>query len=95
MGISTYAAIYVGLPRNQLSDLDEFEDWMDNEDIHSCPPQYDGNDLNYAIHGIEVASAGTPCELPEDLLQRIVQATADFKKLTGLDGKVYLSPYIC
>lgn len=86
MGVSYSAMIIVGLPRDEMGDVDE----EIIEGMDQCPPHYDGGDK--AVIGYEVA--GTPnygrIELGLDVGE-VAELKKQFKDETGLDAKLYLS----
>lgn len=94
MSIDYQAMVIVGLPRKELSDCDSLSDWIDEEELTVCSPYYDGGDSQDAIIGIEVQTSGTykPSILEWDQ-EKIDKLKEEFKTLTGLDAKVWISPY--
>lgn len=93
MGIDYKAAIFVGLPREEIYAAD-MEDLIANEDLEVCPPFYDGGGEDEAICGFPLATSGTyrAVEFAFDS-EECEKLKAEFKRLTSLDAKVYLSPY--
>lgn len=91
MGIEYSAMIIVGLHVDDLSDHERFEEFLDGE-LDRAPPYYDGGDA--AICGICVANTPDYAakEVPDGLESLITKAKEDFKRITGLEGKVYLTP---
>jgi len=94
MGIDYRAAIFVGLPRESLYQVENFEELLDSDELQVCPPHYDGNGEDYAIVGYEVYGSDTHCasEFVYDQA-KIAAAKEEFKLRTGLDAKVWISPY--
>lgn len=94
MGIDYRAAIFVGLPRTYVSEVENFEELLDNDELSVCPPCYDGNSEDYAIVGFEAYGSDTYCasEFEYDV-STINILKEKFKQLTGLDARVYISPY--
>lgn len=94
MGIEYKAAIIVGLPRHEFEDQDQLNEWIDNEEVEVCSPYYDGSDADWAIAGFFVATSElySPSLFSWDA-ERVGELAAQFKDLTGKDGKVWLSPY--
>ena len=86
MGQSYSAKIIVGLHRSEMGDVEE--DVLEGMD--HCPPYYDGGDE--AIIGYEVQGSGnySAVELRFDLTQ-INNLLDQFRRETGLNGKVWLS----
>jgi hypothetical protein len=85
MGMSYSAALIVGLHRDQIED----EDVIDELDM--AAPYYDGGDE--AIVGLFVERTGDYQAKEITLDQAKVDAAkAKFRDLTGLDGKLYLTP---
>lgn len=95
MGQSYYAEVIVGLPRADLRDHDEelIEQLIDDGELETCPPYYDGNFDDDAIVGITYATS--ECYSPSTFewkQAKIDEMKAAFLRLTGLEGKVWLSP---
>ena len=90
MGIDYKAAVFVGLPRSDVDD----QELIENEELEVCPPYYDGNSDDGAIAGFAYSTTPTYSarELKWDHAE-IDKLKAKFKKLTGQEAKVYLSPY--
>lgn len=87
MGIEYKAAIMVGLPREAFMDLDQLEEWLDNEDLEVCAPYYD------AIVGLHYRTSADYAAIELVWDQGLIdRKLAEFKELTGMDGKVWLSP---
>lgn len=94
MGIDTRAAIFVGLPRKEIYAADKSE-LLESEELEVCPPYYDGNGEDDAICGFELH--GTPTYRAREIVfdnNHAEELKAKFKKLTGLEAKVFLSPYV-
>jgi hypothetical protein len=91
MGRSVMAAVFVGLPREELSE--EQLEMVDDGTLECCSPFYDGGSDDGAIVGFALASTEryTPQEFAFDA-QKAEELKAEFKKLTGLDARVWLSP---
>jgi hypothetical protein len=94
MGIDYRAAIFVGLPRKEISNIDNFEELLGSDEFEVRPPCYDGNSEDYAIVGFEVWRSGIYCasEFTYDEV-KVSEAKDKFKALTGLEGKLWISPY--
>lgn len=95
MGISTKASIFVGLPREDFEDDEQLQEWLDNGDLDCCSPYFDGCGDDSAICGIEVVKSeySGAAEFVWDQ-PKCDKARSEFKELTGLDAKVWLSPYV-
>lgn len=94
MGMDIKAAVFVGLPRNEI-ESDDLQEWIDEEEIEVCPPHYDGYSADWAICGFELAGCGRyePREFSWDQAA-VDRLKAQFKELTGQDAKVWISPYV-
>lgn len=92
MGIKYQAAIIVGLPRLEIGN-ELLEKLKDEDKIEICPPYYDGSDEGCAIAGLEYLRSDdfSPIELDFDQVE-IDKLKSEFLALTGMVGKVYLSP---
>jgi hypothetical protein len=98
--MSIYAAIFVGLPRGELEcGVEEtliersFYEFCEDNQIESCPPYYDGSDD--AVMGFQYRSAGPYSESELEWNQEeIDKLKEEFKNITGLEAKVYLSPKV-
>lgn len=92
MSIDYSAAIFVGLPRGEF-DAATLDDLLYADELEVCPPSYDGGDDDHAIVGFSVK--GSPdyaaVEFTWDA-QTIARLKAEFKELTGLEARVWLSP---
>ena len=94
MGIDYRAAIFVGLPQGELRSLDNFTELLDSDELQVCSPHYDGNSEDYAIvgYGAHWSDIYGPSELKYDDAE-ISKLKDKFKSVTGLDAKVWISPY--
>lgn len=90
MGVDTKAAIFVGLPREEVD-----SELIENEALEVAPPHYDGNGEDYAIAGFALAMSEDygASEFKWDAA-KVEDLLAQFKELTGKDAKVWLSPYV-
>lgn len=88
MGISYSAKVMVGLPRGAIKNQQLIED-----ELTVCPPYYDDNSEDYAIAGLTYVSSG-PFSTKEFTWDqaKIDELKVEFKKLTGQEAKVWLSP---
>lgn len=95
MGIDTSAAIFVGRPREDFEDGEQLQAWIDADEIHVCPPHYDGNHADWAIcgYGLHRSTDYSATELNFNEAHA-EQLKAKFKALTGMDAKVWLSPHV-
>lgn len=91
MSIEYYAVIIVGLPRGDFKDGNKLGEWRDSDKIQCCAPYYDGDE--HGIYGIEAyhTDCYSATELNYDPV-KIEQALLKFKDITGMDGKIWLSP---
>lgn len=93
MGIDYQASLVVGLPSDDLN-IERGEDGNYDEDelLNLVPPYYDADE---GIIGIEIITtrAYSYKEVDVDkLISDIAEAKETFLKLTGVVGKLYLSP---
>lgn len=93
MSIDYEAAIMVGLPRGDI-EYEDLADLIDEEELEVCPPYYDGGDDDNAIVGLtyKISKTYQASEF-EWNQQAINEMKAEFKKLTGQDAKIWLSPW--
>jgi hypothetical protein len=88
MGIDYKASIFVGLPRDEITNDQLIED----EKLEVCPPYYDGEGDDGAICGFPVQESPTygSVELRANG-PRIDELKGKFYDLTGQCARVYLS----
>jgi hypothetical protein len=93
MGVDYNAAIMIGLPRGELSHLQDLEDMLDEEELEVCAPYYDGDSDDNAIVGFPYQVSGTyrPSTMEWDQAE-VDKQKARFKRVTGREAKVWLSP---
>ncbi len=94
MGIDYNAAIMVGLERGSITmDEDVLEGLIDEEELEDCPPYYDGNGDDGTIVGFIYKMSGTyeASEFAWDETE-VDQLKKQFKKVTGQDAKIWISP---
>lgn len=94
MGIEYNAVVVVGIQKQDIEDWDKFEELIDTGDLEVASPYYDGSDSDFAAVGFVVYESDdySSSELVWD--QAVIDAKkAEFKKLTGQDAKVWLSPH--
>ena len=85
MGMSYSAKLIVGLHRDEI----ENEDVID--ELDSAPPYYDGGDE--AIIGVCVEETSSYSAKEVAITQaKIDAAHAEFREITGQEGKLYLTP---
>lgn len=97
MGIEYRAAIVVGLPKNEFGDFTDTIDWQEDLDdigLQHFPPYFDAS-LTSGVIGVEVlhspdyyAQEIDPGKFGVDLRD----AQHKFHAITGLAGKLYLTP---
>lgn len=94
MGVSYSAAIVVGLPRRDLSNLDNLKEILyDDESLEVCAPYYDGDSDDSAIVGVLIYKSPNYAPKEIDLNSNVIaEAQATFKEITGLDAKIWISP---
>jgi hypothetical protein len=89
MGMYYKAKLIVGLPKDEIESEDE--DMVDDLD-RACGYYDCGEDS--MIVGVEVESTGDYQAKAITLdMAKVQAAEAEFRKLTGQDGKLYLSPH--
>ena len=89
MGIFYSAVIIVGLPQCEILN----QDLIDADEIHVCPPFFDGGGEDHAIAGWTYIDSGDFRAEEINIDLDVIEALKyKFKKLTGQDAKVYLSP---
>lgn len=91
MGMSIFAAVWVGLPRQNI----EKQELLEDESLEVCPPHYDGNGADDAIAGFELLRS--PNYLAREFSfdqSRCDELKKKFKEITGQDAKVWLSPCV-
>jgi len=95
MGIDTQAVIMVGLPRGKLKDIEDLEDLIDDEMLDIAPRYYDGDGSEATIIGLIFKESptygGVAFEWDES---QILSLKKEFKEITDLDAKVYLTPVV-
>ena len=93
MSIDYSAAIFVGLPRSEF-DAELLADLLAADELEVCPPSYDGGGGDdHAIAGFSVKESPdyAAVEFTWDA-PAVARLKAEFKELTGLDARVWLSP---
>jgi hypothetical protein len=79
----------VGLPRGEVTHQDLIED----EELDVCSPYYDGDGEDDAIAGFTYESSGDFCATEINIDLDVIEALkCKFKRITGQDARVYLSP---
>lgn len=96
MGIDTQAAIIVGLPRGKLKKVKDLEDLIeDNETLEVAPHYYDGEASEDTIVGIIFKESRTYGAVVLEWNEtQILSMKKEFKEITNLEGKVYLTPVV-
>jgi hypothetical protein len=89
MSISTSAGIIVGLDGADFELTDEIYEMIDNDQLQTLSPYFDSSRKDRYI-GIVVAGTG---ELTFTM-DAVLEAKILFRKLTGLEPKVYLSAHV-
>lgn len=94
MSVDYSAKIVVGLRRQDFPDQTDLADWIDEGDLEVCPPCYDGGGRKNAVVGLEYLSCSTYGNVAFDWNQKLVDdLKTEFKEITGLGAKVYLSTH--
>jgi len=94
MGIDYRAAVMVGLKQEDIESEGILEEIWDGEsELEICAPYYDGGDSDNAIVGLSYAVSDTygPDEFTWNQ-EKIDELKVKFKKATGQDAKVWISP---
>lgn len=93
MSIAYSAAIFVGLPRGEF-DAETLGDLLDADELEVCPPSYDGGGDDHAIVGFSLKESQdyAAVEFTWDA-EAVEDLKVQFKELTGLEARVWLSPY--
>ena len=94
MGISYYAAIVVGLRREEYSEDFDFEKHYDEYDLVEVTPYFDGGGQDENVVGLIYAK--TDGYSAEELIinnEHIQELMKQFNKITGLEGRLYLSTW--
>lgn len=95
MGIDTQAVIIVGLPRGELKQVEDLEDLIDDAMLEVAPRYYDGDASEATIVGIVFKESHTyGAVVLEWSESQILSMKEEFKKITNLEGKVYLTPVV-
>jgi len=93
MGIDYQGAIMIGVQQSELEEELVVQLVHKEAVFEICAPYYDGDDCDHAIVGYTYACSGTyeatPFKWDEAEVTRL---KAKFKKQTGLDAKVWISP---
>jgi hypothetical protein len=88
MGIEYSAVLIVGLPRGDIEDQEVIDD-----ELEAVAARYDGDGEDDAIAGIVIVDSGDYQAKEITFDQAKVDAAKEkFRKLTGQEGKLYLTP---
>ena len=92
MSVDYNAAIVVGAAWEDINEdaIDNIDELVESGDLHDFPPFYDG--YREGLFGLYIVNSPdySYCEM-EYTENDIAKAKEDFKSLTGIDGKVYLT----
>ena len=93
MSIGYSAVVVVGLRHEDFPDPDQLESWADDGKIERVSPYYDASNED-CLFGVVVAYTRDYCfkEVPMPL-DELEQAKDEFRALTGLEPKLWLSPH--
>lgn len=94
MGIYYRAVIAVGVQRGSIEDFDTVEEMVDDGTLELISPSYDGSWDDDAIVGLvyDQSDDYESAEFKWDQ-QKIDELKEEFTKLTGMEAKVWLTPY--
>ncbi len=90
MSIYSAAVIVVGLPYEEVFELDNFEDLIDMGKLQSFPYYYDGGGEDDSIVGLVYQETEDSIEVDWNT-EKIAKLSKQFKKLTGHDAKTFLT----
>ena len=94
MSISYYAVIVVGLRREEYPEDFDFEKHYDEDDLTEVSSYYDGGGQDENVIGLIYAQtdeySAEEIIFNNELLQEL---KVQFTKITGLEGRLYLSPW--
>lgn len=94
MGIYYRGVVAVGVQRGSIENFDKFEDLIDEGDLEVISPSYDGSSEDDAVVGLTyAASADYSSTRFVWNQQEIDELKAKFLSLTGMEAKVWLTPY--
>lgn len=94
MSIEYYAAIVVGLRREEYPESFDIEKLYDENDFIEITPCYDGGGLDRNVIGLIYAQ--TDEYNAEEIVidnERIQELMVQFTKITGLESRLYLTPW--
>lgn len=90
MGIDYAAVIIVGLPYDDIPNVDDYLDY-DKDLLYDCPPYFDAYGCGIVGLYYKQSYDYKPKEL--EYVQEEVEALKQkFKYITGLEAKIWLSP---
>lgn len=92
MGVEYRAAIVVGLHYNDLP-KETRDELLNNEELDAFSPYFDAPHCD-CICGFSIQETDDYCSAELNLsASRTVELGVKFKAITGLDAKVFLTPY--
>lgn len=91
MGINSSAKVILGLPYNDIKDVQDIDQMLDYGDIDAASPYYDAPREEWVV-GVELGDSGdySASELNLGSAQ-ISVARGKFQRLTGKSGRLYLA----
>lgn len=94
MSIDYSCAVVVGLPFSSFEDEEQLEKWADDCEIDSFAPYYDAP-RGDCLYGFSIGEANTYSFAEFSPTEEEKQEAVDtFKKLTGLEPKVYVTLHV-
>lgn len=94
MGIYYRAVVAVGVQRGSIEDFDTVEEMTDEGTLELISPSYDGSSEDDAIVGLvyDQSDDYESSEFKWDQ-RKIDELKEEFTKLTGMEAKIWLTPY--
>jgi len=95
MGISTDAKLMVGFNYNEIpkNRKEEFNEMIDDGTLDVASPWYDSDRQHWVVGLPILTNDDEGVELPK-LVEIINESTAKFFALTGIKGKIFVSPNV-
>ena len=94
MSIDYRAVVAVGVQRGSIEDFDKFEELIDDGELEVISPSYDGSGDDDAIVGLTYIDTNDYSSNEFVWDQRKIDGLKEeFTKITGLEAKVWLTPY--